>query len=109
MSFPRFFAPVGQNGEFEFIEMECAVKQTSPLVGKTQRNKMRGLKEAQAAPYENQIRAMNFARGACGSVLCAVPLFSERLGRIFYSYNDHFSTAKSNQADLPHLVERAGR
>ena len=87
--------------------MGCVVKPTMPLVGQSERNRNRKLKQAKSAPYENQIRAANIARGASGLVLFALPIFSERLGIIFGSYKEHFSVSQKSQSDLPHLIKRA--
>ena len=85
---------IEQNGAIGRIAMGCAVKPTMPLVGKKKPNRRRKLKQAQAAPRDNQIRAINIARGASGSVLFASPLFPERLGLIFGSTEEHFCVSQ---------------
>ena len=64
------------------------------MVGKTKHDRDRKLKQDQSAPYDNQIRAINIARGASGAVLRASPLFPVRVGLIFGSYNEHFSVSQ---------------
>ena len=78
--------------------MGCAVKQTMHLVGKTQLSSRLNLKRAQDDPYDNQIRAINIALGASGSVLCTSPRFSERRGLIFGSYKGHLGVSQSQSA-----------
>ena len=94
VALPRFVAPVRAKRGFGRIAMGCAVKPTMPLVGKKKPNRRRKLKQAQAAPRDNQIRAINIARGASGSVLFASPLFPERLGLIFGSTEEHFCVSQ---------------
>ena len=87
-----------QNGEFDRVEMRCAVKSTMPLVGKTQNHRKRKLKQVQAASYDNQIPEINIDRVAGGAVLCAAPIFSELIGLILGSYKEHFSVSQRKSA-----------
>ena len=72
------------------------MKPTRPLLGQTNHNRKRKLKESQAIPYHDQIHAIQIARGASGSVLCAEPVFSEKLDPIFNLHRGLFSVKQRN-------------
>ena len=80
-----------EEGEFESISIDCTVKPTKPLVGQGSHNMPERAKREQAVPYSEQIHAIHVARGASGAVLCAEPMFSEKLSPIFNHYRDNFT------------------
>ena len=87
-------------GESECIGIDCAVKPTRSLLGKTHRNTQRKVKESQAIPYADQIHAIQVVRGASGSVLCSEHAFSEKLDAIFNMYREVFSDQQRNSVNF---------
>ena len=58
-------------------------------MGKGGHNSPDRAKREQAVPYSEQIQAIHVARGVIGSVLCAEPMFSQKLSPIFNHYRDN--------------------
>ena len=79
------------NGEFEYITIDCTVKPTLPLLGQVNHNKRLAKKKKQAVPYAEQYHAVLIVRGASGSALMVEPMFSENILASAALYNQRFT------------------
>ena len=92
-------------GEFEIATVGCAAKPTLPIVGHVGRKKKKFLKKSQAVPRPDQLRAVNIARGACGSILLAAPLFPESVVASALVYKDKLTDEQRGSVKFSALLQ----